>query len=183
MWTPDQVDDLLLSARYGDLQDLQQTLTPELLTAETVAGVKNDNDNTMLHYASANGHTDVVRFLLPALTLSALLAQNDAGNTALHWAGLNGHVNTVKLLVSTIEALESAHPDEAKRLNLIYHPSNGEAHDGAERKLWDVRNKAGRGPMSEAQMREQEAVVKHLLERMIDGPDLSSQTADLKLDS
>lgn len=210
--TSDQVDELLLSARYGDLADLQQVLTPTLLTADVVASVKSETDNTMLHYASANGHTDVVQFLLPAVTLQLLLAQNDAGNTPLHWAALNGHLDTVRLLVSTIETLETKHPDEAKRLNLFYHPfgasgatsqdsdptttaESEQTNDGSERKLWDVRNKAGRGPMSEAQMCEQENVVKYLLERMIDGPeppasqstlptpDLATQTADLKIDN
>lgn len=184
--TSDQIDELLLSARYGDLEDVQATLSPLLSSssssADLLASIKNEDSNTLLHYASANGHLDVVNYLLPHSNLPLLLAQNVSGNTPLHWAGLNGHLETVKALVAGIEKLEKANPEEAKKLNLIFHPKgeakkegqDEEADDGSERKLWDVRNSAGRGPMSEAQMREQEAVVKFLLERMIDGPEGST---------
>lgn len=180
--TSDQIDDLLLSARYGDLEDLQSVLSPLLSssssTSELLESIKNDSANTLLHYASANGHLGIVTYILPHITLPLALAQNESGNTPLHWAGLNGHLAVVKALVSRIEELERANPEEAKRINVIFHPpssqpSTGEdkENDGSERKLWDVRNSAGRGPMSEAQMREQEDVVKFLLERMIDGPE------------
>lgn len=195
--TSDQIDDLLLSARYGDLEDLQSTLDPlfsaSSSTTQLLETIKNDDANTLLHYASANGHLDVVQYLLPHADLASLLAQNISGNTPLHWAGLNGHLDTVKALVAQIEKLEKQNPTEAKKLNLIFHPKTDAApsqpnadadstgdtagdkqDDGSERKLWDVRNSAGRGPMSEAQMREQEAVVKYLLERMIDGPEGST---------
>ncbi|SPO29990.1 uncharacterized protein UTRI_06291_B [Ustilago trichophora] len=194
--TSDQIDDLLLSARYGDLEDLQSTLSPLFASTssptELLASIKNDDSNTLLHYASANGHLDVVNYLLPHADLPSLLAQNISGNTPLHWAGLNGHLDTVKALVAHIEKLEKQNPEQAKKLNLIFHPKldaassqpkadaesadadNDKQDDGSERKLWDVRNSAGRGPMSEAQMREQEAVVKYLLERMIDGPEGST---------
>ncbi|SJX65701.1 uncharacterized protein SRS1_10023 [Sporisorium reilianum f. sp. reilianum] len=206
--TSDQIDDLLLSARYGDLEELESTLTP--LSSSLLASIKNDDANTLLHYAAANGHLDVVQLLLPHTDLPLSLAQNVSGNTPLHWAGLNGHLEVVKALVAHIEQLESANPEQAKRMNLVFHPKTpavpseeGDAQkedDGSERKLWDVRNSAGRGPMSEAQMREQESVVKFLLERMIDGPDGSAlqpaeplpakpteaveqQTANLSLDN
>ncbi|KAJ1036163.1 hypothetical protein NDA18_000029 [Ustilago nuda] len=184
--TSDQIEELLLSARYGDLEDLQATLSPLLSSAskvaELLASIQNEDSNTLLHYASANGHLKVVQYLLPHCDLPSLLAQNISGNTPLHWAGLNGHLEVVKVLVVHIEKLEKENPEQAKRLNLIFHPkteaapADGEEKedDGSERKLWDVRNKAGRGPMSEAQMREQETVVKFLLERMIDGPEGST---------
>lgn len=195
--TSDQIDDLLLSARYGDLEDLESTLSPLLSSStsstELLASIKNEDDNTLLHYASANGHLEVVNYLLPHTDLDLSLAQNISGNTPLHWAGLNGHLDTVKALVAHIEKLERENPEQAKKLNVIFHPkteasqpmadaesaadaaaSTEAEDDGSERKLWDVRNKAGRGPMSEAQMSEQEAVVKFLLERMIDGPEGST---------
>lgn len=186
--TSDQIDELLLSARYGDLEDLQSTLSPLLSSSsssELLSGIKNEDSNTLLHYASANGHLSVVEYLLPYTNLTQSLAQNISGNTPLHWAGLNGHLDVVKSLVSHIEKLEREHLEEASKLNLIFHPripssqpqsdaENTTEDDGSERKLWDVRNSAGRGPMSEAQMREQEAVVKFLLERMIDGPEGSN---------
>ncbi|KAI3477602.1 hypothetical protein L1887_60642 [Cichorium endivia] len=156
--TSDQIDELLLSARYGDLEDLESTLAPLLSSASSassvLASIKNESANTLLHYACANGHLDVVTYLLPHSDLALLLAQNESGNTPLHWAALNGHLDTVKALVAHIEKLEAAHPEEAKKLNLIFHPKSsahpeqpneaheGDQNDGSERKLWDVRNSA-----------------------------------------
>ena len=182
--TSDQIDELLLSARYGDLEDLQITLSPLFSSScptDILSSIKNDDSNTLLHYASANGHLETVQYLLPHTSLPLALAQNISGNTPLHWAGLNGHLEVVKALVAHIEKLERENPEEAKKLNVIFHPKSVESkkgeeeeNDGSERKLWDVRNSAGRGPMSEAQMREQEGVVKYFLERMIDGPEGST---------
>ncbi len=126
--TSDQIDDLLLSARYGDLEDLQATLSPLFSGAsasnitELLASIKNEDENTLLHYAAANGHLEVVTYLLPHTSLPFLLAQNISGNTPLHWAGLNGHLDTVKALVGHIEKLEKANPEQAKKLNLVFHP-------------------------------------------------------------
>ncbi|EPQ27086.1 uncharacterized protein PFL1_05370 [Pseudozyma flocculosa PF-1] len=192
--TEEQVDDLLFAARVGDLEDVAAFLDPTIASAtasgdeaqiaQLLLSIKNDSDNTLLHYCSANGHLDLVNYLLPHSNLSYLLHQNASGNTALHWAGLNGHLPVVTALIDRIEACERAHPDEASKLNLLLHiqPSGDEKHEeGSERKLWDVRNAAGRGPMSEAQMNEREDVVKYLLERMIEGgaaPDAPASTAD-----
>ncbi|KAJ9479884.1 putative Ankyrin repeat-containing protein YAR1 (putative) [Pseudozyma hubeiensis] len=148
--TSDQIDELLLSARYGDLEDLQASLSPLLSTSspsspsELLATIKNEDSNTLLHYASANGHLEVVQYLLPFSDLSLSLAQNVSGNTPLHWAGLNGHLDTVKLLVSHISKLESEHPEEAKKLNLIFHPKTPSKPDAAEgEKTMDPRESCG----------------------------------------
>jgi hypothetical protein len=50
--------------------------------------------------AAANGHTEVVEFILKHTgnDKSIVNAQNESGNTALHWAALNGHLDVVKVL-------------------------------------------------------------------------------------
>lgn len=127
--------------------------------------------------------------------MPVLLAQNASGNTPLHWAGLNGHLDIVKALIDRINEAESQDPELARTMNRIEPRASaangaskgGDSEKGAgdaqevededaaedreaqERRLWDMRNKAGRGPMSEAQMAEREEVVKYLLERMIGG--------------
>lgn len=57
------------------------------------------NDSTAVHLAAANGHADVVSFLLTRTRQELINAQNKGGNTALHWAALNGHLATVKVLL------------------------------------------------------------------------------------
>ncbi|CAD7695433.1 unnamed protein product [Ostreobium quekettii] len=50
-----------------------------------------------LHFAAANGHTDVVARLLQAG--ATVNPRNEHGNTPLHWASLNGHREVVSLLM------------------------------------------------------------------------------------
>ncbi|KAI9226402.1 MAG: ankyrin repeat-containing domain protein [Piptocephalis tieghemiana] len=92
------VTEFVLSARYGDVEDITQLLkeNPELSPAAT-----NASGQTALHMAAANGHLDVAKVLVNHLTPEQLDIQNEGGNTALHWAALNGHLDLVKLLVST----------------------------------------------------------------------------------
>jgi hypothetical protein len=55
--TPSHEDneDLILSCRYGDLEDLNSYI--ERFGTDSVADARDENENTVLHMASANGHT------------------------------------------------------------------------------------------------------------------------------
>ncbi|PWN51769.1 ankyrin [Violaceomyces palustris] len=176
----DQIDDLLFSARLGETQELKEVLDPILKTdPDALETISNESGNTLLHYCCANGHLETAEYLLPHSSLRLLLSQNESGNTPLHWAGLNGHLKVVVKLLDRIEEAERSDPELASSLNRILLPpsssnnqtgSSGDVDDqDKERRLWDVRNKAGRGPMSEAQMNDKEEVVRYLLERMIEG--------------
>lgn len=93
-------DEILLCARYGDLEDLRGYFSQ--LSTEIVKDVlerQDDRGNTALHFCAANGHLAVVDFLLP-LQPASIDRSNEGGNTALHWACLNGHLETVKALVA-----------------------------------------------------------------------------------
>ncbi len=87
-------EDFLYSARAGDLEELKSQIKaqPSLLTAT------DDHLNTGLHLAAANGHIDIVVFLInsPGIHLNAV---NEAGSTSLHWSSLNNHLTVVKALV------------------------------------------------------------------------------------
>lgn len=52
--TEDEKDELLLSCRYGDLEDIQQFV--KQFGQDAVAEVRDDNGNTVLHMAAGNGH-------------------------------------------------------------------------------------------------------------------------------
>ena len=71
--------------------------------------------------AAANGHADVIRFLLTDAKPSADPSPKtkDGGNTPLHWACLNGHAEATKALLeggaspSALNSVERTPVDEA----------------------------------------------------------------------
>ncbi|KAM0787365.1 hypothetical protein ACM66B_003451 [Microbotryomycetes sp. NB124-2] len=95
----DELDELLLCARYGDEQDLadMKQFTQQYGTT-WLADARDDNGNTCLHLAGANGHADIVAFLLQHLPTSSLTTPNNAQSTPLHWISLNFHLNVLQLV-------------------------------------------------------------------------------------
>lgn len=207
MPTEEQKDDVLYAARAGDVEALNETLAEigqdRKAAIQAALDVTNDGGNTPLHFAAANGHQDVLAVLLPEAHLAALLRQNHAGNTPLHWASFNGHVAVAQELADRTEALEKTEPQQAQTLRAAEDDREMARHDQArpkdqtedqiqqererheeqqrERALWDIRNEAGRGPMSEAQMADREDVVQMLLKRLAKqdtGNEADPQAAD-----
>lgn len=104
-------DAVILDARSGDLESLKEIFTtlihPKLITTCQDA----ETHVTPLHMASANGHLEVVKYIVdsvkenaPEQLSSFVNRKNDTGNTALHWASLNGNLEIVKLLCNDFEA-------------------------------------------------------------------------------
>lgn len=52
--TNDDFEDLLLSCRYGDLDDVRAFV--DKFGPEAVASARDENGNTVLHMTCANGH-------------------------------------------------------------------------------------------------------------------------------
>ncbi|RUS17072.1 ankyrin repeat-containing domain protein [Endogone sp. FLAS-F59071] len=131
------VDDIIALARCGDLDELKASAYPCHFLA-----AKDEFGNTALHMSSANGHIEIVKYLLQSLATlqdtplaTYINARNEQGNTPLHWAALNGHLVVVELLVKS----------------------------GADSK---IKNEAGRTAISEAQQGDHEKVVDYLLTTM-----------------
>ena len=92
-------DELLLCARYNDLDDIKHYYSSLSSSDIALLASKQDqNGTTIIHNAAANGHLEVLRFLLP-LSSDGVNIPNSGGNTALHWSSLNGHLECVKILV------------------------------------------------------------------------------------
>lgn len=101
----EEINDLLYCSRTGDLEafkgffELCGNEAQEIL----VKIVDSESGNSALHMASANGHEELVTYLVDLLHGYAdekkyIDLQNENGNTALHWAALNGHLEIVKVL-------------------------------------------------------------------------------------
>ncbi|GAA6014056.1 hypothetical protein JCM10207_000222 [Rhodosporidiobolus poonsookiae] len=83
----------------GEQSDFDYIKTFERIYGDRwFAEAKNHNGNTALHLAAANGHADLVQYLLPKLPSSALSAQNSSLSTPLHWAALNYHLSVLEAL-------------------------------------------------------------------------------------
>ncbi|KAI0310785.1 ankyrin repeat-containing domain protein [Amylostereum chailletii] len=136
--TSEDNDDALLSCRYGDLDDLRQYV--DRFGAAALTDIHDDNRNTVLHMAAANGHTEILDFLLPIVPPSLLSTQNSSGSTALHWAALNSHLEVAQKLV---EFPAGPGPD-----------------------LIDIKNAAGRSPLGEAEIAGWEEGAKWMVGKM-----------------
>ncbi|TFY64329.1 hypothetical protein EVJ58_g2704 [Rhodofomes roseus] len=121
--TADDIEELLLSCRYGDLEDVQQFA--DRFGRDPLNDARDERGNTVLHMAAGNGHTETLEFLLRHVSPALLSAQNDARSTALHWAALNAHLPVAQALVKS---------PEGPGVDLI-----------------DVKNDAGRTPLGEAE--------------------------------
>ena len=150
----DEIDDLLYFTRVNEVDNLKQTIT-ELSQKYNcserdvlASAVDPESGNTVLHYCSANGFSDLLKTLLASLGIqhatgslssgnemdsTPVNGTNKEGNTALHWAAYNGHLEVAKILVS----------------------------GGAD--MW-IKNAAGHLAMFEAERAEKSDVVQYLLE-------------------
>ncbi|RCK56322.1 Ankyrin repeat-containing protein YAR1 [Candida viswanathii] len=100
--TQEEMDVVIYDSR--EIFDLEKLITPKALTV-----IKDDiTSSTPLHMAAANGHLEVVKYLLLLISkddVKAFIeAKNDNGNTALHWASYNGHLEVVQYLVEEFNA-------------------------------------------------------------------------------
>ncbi|KAK0739430.1 ankyrin repeat-containing domain protein [Apiosordaria backusii] len=149
----EEIDDLIYLARVGEKDELS-TLISEIIERSTsepkptgadilAAAVDESNKNTSLHMASANGHVEIIEYILSQFTSAPkeqkqafLDATNEFGNTGLHWAALNGHLPVVKLLVDNGASVALANDKNYIPLDLA---SFGEKIDVVDYFLKEVR--------------------------------------------
>ncbi|TMW59270.1 hypothetical protein Poli38472_004339 [Pythium oligandrum] len=97
----------------------------ELLEKGTDVNASDEIDWAALHWASRNGHLDVVRFLLGHEACD-MNASTKNGRTALHYASSEGYLDVVRLLLGH-EACDVNPSDKDGRTALHSASSNGEA--------------------------------------------------------
>ncbi|EER27738.1 ankyrin repeat containing protein [Coccidioides posadasii C735 delta SOWgp] len=141
------IDDLIYSARVGDLQSLQTDIAnlshEHNCPAASIVGSAIDSEDEneggtgacLLHWPAANGNIEILKYLLeilhnPAQPPPLINHRNHSGNTPLHWAALNTHLECVKALV-----------EAGADVNI----KNGAGHDAAflaERSEWGTAAEA-----------------------------------------
>ncbi|WWD20353.1 hypothetical protein CI109_104829 [Kwoniella shandongensis] len=99
--TAEEVEDILLSARYGEVDEIKSFV--EKYGAEPLISARDERGNTVLHMCCGNGHLDVLNYLIPLVPKELLTKTNEAGSPAMHWAVSNNHVGCVKALVEIPE--------------------------------------------------------------------------------
>ena len=90
----EEIDDFLYFVRSDEIAELKEFLSSRSTWNINIA--ESETGNTALHYASANGHLEMVEFLISLE--SNLNIQNEQGNTPSHWACLNGQFEVFNLL-------------------------------------------------------------------------------------
>lgn len=99
--TPEELQlELLECARYGEEEDLRT-----ILGAGIPVNFQDENGNTALHRAAANGHVACMKTLKE---FGADYLINQQGNTALHWAAQNGQVEAIRFILDnySVDVLE-----------------------------------------------------------------------------
>ncbi|KAF9167664.1 hypothetical protein DFQ26_003628 [Actinomortierella ambigua] len=129
----EHLEELIECARYGELEEIQAVVQADGEKAKKLLSRQGEYGKTPLHMAAANGHLDMVNYLLEIITPGAVNTQNEQGNTALHWAATNGHAKVVEVLVT-----------------------KGKAN-------YKIKNAAGHTAMYEAEIHEREQVVAWML--------------------
>lgn len=95
----EELDDLILSCRYGDLEDVQDFVNR--FGPDALDDYADENGNSCLHMASANGHEEIVKYILNHLKKTTSIDRTNlppGKNTPLHWAAMNHHLSILKLL-------------------------------------------------------------------------------------
>ncbi|KAG0356287.1 hypothetical protein BGZ54_000779 [Gamsiella multidivaricata] len=151
----EHLEELIECARYGELEEIQAVVEssgPE--KAKVLLSHQGEYGKTPLHMAAANGHIDVVEYLISIISPEAINIQNEQGNTALHWAATNGHAKVVETLIT-----------------------KGKAN-------YKLKNAAGHTAMLEAEIHEREQVVAWMLintepeEELKEGNDNNDEDSD-----
>ncbi|KAK3003682.1 hypothetical protein RJ639_018452 [Escallonia herrerae] len=110
------------AARYDDIEDLI-SLGSTGLSLDSM----DSEGRTALHMASANGHVDIVDYLISNRV--DVNSSNAEKNTPLHWACLNGHVEIVKRLILAGASVSAVNSHERTPVDEAVHAGKMEVID------------------------------------------------------
>lgn len=97
----EKAEELRMAARSGDVHDVKSIVQQVKVYAGQLSKLLSATDdisgNTPLHFCSANGHVDIVLFLISQG--SPTNAINKSGSAPLHYAALTGQIDVVRILL------------------------------------------------------------------------------------
>ncbi|GAB66700.1 hypothetical protein PCYB_094840, partial [Plasmodium cynomolgi strain B] len=89
----DDIKDLIYCVRTNDIEEVKKILQHRNISS--INDVKDENKNTLLHFACVNNNVDMIRFLLYECAIGHNQL-NASGNSPLMWAIQNKHCEAVK---------------------------------------------------------------------------------------
>ncbi|VWU49770.1 methyltransferase, putative [Hepatocystis sp. ex Piliocolobus tephrosceles] len=87
------VEDLIYYVRTNDIEEIKKILKTENINS--INNIKDENDNTLLHFACANNIVDLILFFLYECSID-YNKPNGNGNTPLLWAIQNKNIEAIK---------------------------------------------------------------------------------------
>lgn len=116
--TQDEINEYIHDCcRYGDQEELKEICNDASMQKNINLEVLDNEQSTPQHKACANGHLDIVMYLVEN---GSKLLYNKNGSTPLHWAIINRHKDIVKYLIEyfdeTIDVLYVNNANIAKSL-------------------------------------------------------------------
>lgn len=100
-------EELLECARYGEEEDLRA-----ILESGVDANYQDENGNTAMHRAAANGQVTCMAILK---NFGADLRVNQQGNLPLHWAAQNGQAEAIRFLLDNFAEVDVLRKNEQGR--------------------------------------------------------------------
>lgn len=156
----EEVDDLLLACRYGDIGDVRAFVAK--FGVNELVNARDERGNCVLHMCCANGHVDILQYILSLeIPHNFVRARNEAGSTPLHWACLNAHLPCVQHLVNfapqktTSENSSDLDSEKNKTKKDVSESESGpgsESTDAIGAALIMIQNNAGHTPLGEAEL-------------------------------
>ncbi|WP_067520434.1 ankyrin repeat domain-containing protein [Endozoicomonas ascidiicola] len=86
--------------------------------AQQLIGLKNEEQNNLVHLAAIAGHADLLQWLSGQYGVDALMAKGNRGFTALHFAAKEGHLSCVERLLDA--SPDSVHIKEDDGSNAMH---------------------------------------------------------------
>ncbi|SOV78274.1 methyltransferase, putative [Plasmodium sp. gorilla clade G3] len=88
------IEDLIYYVRTNDIVEVKKILEEDSRIT-SLNNIKDENDNTLLHFACANNNIDMILFLLYECTID-YNQYNKSGNSPLMWSIQNKHIESTR---------------------------------------------------------------------------------------
>lgn len=114
----EQIEDLFYHVRTDNIEEVKRLIEYEPIINDI--NVKDENKNSLLHFACANNHVDMILFLLFECSIN-YNETNCNGNTPLLWAIQNKNYEAVEALLSFDYYLNKCEYAQIEKKNQVFN--------------------------------------------------------------